>query len=70
MTHRDINGAELHVGDLVRYGNREGTILILEDWDKLGGPSSYYPREGVYVSGIGTWGDNRAVPANRVEKIG
>jgi hypothetical protein len=66
LQHLDANGVELAVGDDVRYGLREGTILILEDW---GVASLYHPREGVYVSDIGYWGDARAVPAQSVVKL-
>jgi hypothetical protein len=65
MAHLDKNGAPLAVGDTVRWGRREGTILILETWP----PSPFYPREGVYVSGIGDWSDCRAVPARNVERV-
>lgn len=66
MKHLDKNGTELHVGDTVRYGLAEGSVLILEDWAALG----HLPAvPGVYVSNIGTWGDCRAVPASRVEKV-
>lgn len=74
MPHLDMNGAELHVGDLVRYGNREGTVLILEDWSKLGPapslPNPWQTDQGCYVSGLGQWGDARAIPASLLERIG
>jgi len=68
LIHQDANGVELQVGDAVVWQGREGVVLLLEDWDRIGGPSDRYPREGVYVSGIGTWGDCKAVPAREVTK--
>lgn len=66
LKHLDANGVELAVGDAVRYGDAEGTVLILEDW---GIATPYRPREGVYVSDIGYWGDCRAVRASSVVKL-
>lgn len=66
LRHLDANGVELRVGDVVRFGDREGIVHILEDWSAIGSR----PRTaGVYVSDIGTWGDFRAVEANRVVKV-
>lgn len=66
MKHLDKNGTELRVGDDVKWGEREGTILILEDWRSIG------PRgveAGCYVSHIGWWGDCKAVPADQLVKV-
>lgn len=64
--HRDRHGRILHVGDLVRYGDSEGTVLILEDWRRF---SADGPDAGCYVSDIGHWGDCRAVAADRLELV-
>jgi hypothetical protein len=67
MKHQDKNGVELAVGDTVRYGASEGTVLILEDWKAAG----FHSREaGCYVSSIGYWGDCKAVPASSLVKVG
>jgi hypothetical protein len=69
MKHLDKHGRELAVGDNVLWGNREGTVLILEDWDNLGRRPGL-PRWGCYVSDIGWWGDCKAVEASQLVKVG
>ena len=64
MKHLDKYGQELAVGDTVAYGDRIGTILILEDWSVLG-----KAEPGVYVSDVGFWGDCVAVAASRVVAV-
>jgi len=66
MQHIDKNGVELVVGDIVRWGEAEGKVLILENWRAIG---PHDVTAGVYVSDIGYWGDCRAVPARDVEKV-
>jgi hypothetical protein len=66
MQHVDKNGEQLQVGDVVRYGRSEGSVLLLETWRAVG---PYPETAGCYVSGIGYWGDCRAVEAVKLERV-
>lgn len=68
MKWLDKNGNELQVGDLVRFGDRVGEVLIREDWTSFG-PLLDGTSAGCYVSAIGYWGDARAVRASLLVRM-
>lgn len=57
LSHTDKNGAEIKLGDLVRHGDREGRVLILEYSGTI------------YVDRIGYWGDCKALDPSQVEVV-
>ena len=68
LDHRDMNGRIPQVGEVVRYGDREGRVLIVEG--PIPGSESTAAGLGtLLVEGLGEYGDNRVVRAAEIEVV-
>lgn len=68
IPYNDKNGRAISVGDLVRYGDVEGEVLVLEK----AVPGSRSAKVGlgmIYVEGASFWGGNAVLWADTVEIV-